>query len=54
MKRNWNKIADICETVIVILLAILVLAMAITQSDPVTWLMPVEEQKRTEQMILGR
>lgn len=52
MKRNWNKIADICETVIVIMLAVILLVMTFTQSEPVdVYNMPVEEAIRSEQKI---
>lgn len=52
---KWNKIADICETVIVILLAILIVIINYKMSPPILWEdiynMPVEEAIRSEQEI---
>lgn len=50
---KWNQ--DICEKILAIVLAVILMIMAFTQSEPVdVYNMTVEEQIKSEREILGR
>lgn len=52
-KMKWNQ--DICEKILAIVLAVILMIMAFTQSEPVdVYNMTVEEQIKSEREILGR